>query len=530
MIIPGQIISSYNVVAPIGEGGMGKVFLAEHISLKRKAAIKILNPEISGISGIRNRFINEARILANLNHPNIVSIYDFFENNGDLIIIMEFAEGFPISEVIAKKGFLAENTCLLIYEKILEAFSYAHSKNIVHRDIKPANIILQREGSPKILDFGIAKITDSDSKLTRTGSNVGSINYMSPEQVLNSNIDNRSDIYSLGITLFEMLSGRLPYDVDMKNDYIVQDFIVRAPIMSLRKLNPIISENTERAIIKATAKDPNNRYDNCIDFLNALRNSNSAYYYNHSNNLRETNSIKTQNNSIQSSLYKNNNEDKTYYNEVNHKKGKNKLIALFISVMIMISGLLLIYLLVPEAKVNVMKQSPNISDKKEVPKEKAKTTIDAVSNSELTVSASSSQNSTYGLSYVPYNAIDEQLNTWWSPKTNEINSSWIQISFYKEQNITGIDILGGSHYPDFVAPNGIGMGNLFTKNLRIKKGVIRFSDNSNFVFTLPDTDEIQRIIFTPRMTNYVKLSVLEYYSASKWNDLCISYLKPIRLK
>jgi len=530
MIIPGQVISTYNIVAPIGEGGMGKVFLAEHISLKRKAAIKILNPEISGISGIRNRFINEARILANLSHPNIVSIYDFFENNGDLIIIMEFAEGFPISEVIAKKGFLAENTCLLIYERILEAFSYAHSKNIVHRDIKPANIILQREGFPKILDFGIAKITDSDLKLTRTGSNVGSINYMSPEQVLNSNIDNRSDIYSLGITLFEMLSGRLPYDVDMKNDYIVQDFIVRAPIMSLRKLNPMVSENTERAIIKATAKDPNNRYDNCTDFLKALRNNDSASYYNHSNNLRDTNSNIIQQNSAQSYKYKSNNEKPAFYNEVNHKKGKNKLIALFVLVMIIISGLLIIYLIVPQEKVNVIKQSSVISDKKELPKENTKNILEAVSNSELTVSASSSQNSSYGLSYVPYNAIDEQLNTWWSPKTNEINSSWIQISFYNEQNITGIDILGGSHYPDFVAPNGVSMGNLFTKNLRIKKGIIRFSDNSDFVFTLPDTDEIQRVMFTSRMTKYIKLSVMEYYSASKWNDLCISYLKPIRLK
>jgi serine/threonine protein kinase len=292
----GDVISNYHIDSLIGEGGMGRVYLAEHINLKRKVALKVLNPEIAGIPEVRARFDNEAMVLASLDHQYIIRIHDYFKIDKDLIIIMEFAEGIPLNRIISLNGALKENICLTIFEKILEAFSYAHRKGIIHRDIKPSNIMIKNESKPKILDFGIAKITHSDMNLTRTGTKIGSIYYMSPEQVLSKDIDYRSDIYSLGVTLYEMLSGNLPYDTDTDSDYLIQDQIVRAQIKPIRNLVPDISPETEYIINIATNRNREDRFQSCDDFLKAvnLRKSNNFQQLPDSKTVYIDNKSKTQ--------------------------------------------------------------------------------------------------------------------------------------------------------------------------------------------------------------------------------------------
>lgn len=270
MIEVGSIVSNYKIISSIGKGGMGEVFLAEHIKLPRKAALKVINPEYASNEQIRERFINEAVILANLSHKNIINIYDFLDINGNLIIVMEYSAGIPLNHIIKKEGPLNEERCIKIFVQVLDAFSYAHSKGIVHRDIKPSNILLESGDIPKVLDFGIAKLMTTDFQLTKAGSKIGSLYYMSPEQILSLEITYATDIYSLGVTIYEMLTGRLPYDINTESDYQIQDRIVKRPIIPIRNINPNISPSTESIILKATQKEPENRFTSCEDFKKAL--------------------------------------------------------------------------------------------------------------------------------------------------------------------------------------------------------------------------------------------------------------------
>jgi serine/threonine protein kinase len=273
-----SIIINYRITSLLGSGGMGSVYLAEHQTLGRKAAIKVLLPELARNQQIRDRFINEARTLSLLSHQNIVTLYDFSDVDGNLVLVMEYTEGTPLDTVIEKiTGAIPEQRCTNIFRQVLDGFSYAHRKGVVHRDIKPANIILQSDDTPKILDFGIAKIVEGDVKLTKTGTRMGSVVYMSPEQVMGRDVDQRSDIYSLGVTLFEMLSGRLPYDTQTESEFDIQTKIVREPLPPIRSINPNVSETLESAIIKATEKDVNYRFQSCEEFSNALGQSEFSY-------------------------------------------------------------------------------------------------------------------------------------------------------------------------------------------------------------------------------------------------------------
>jgi len=266
----GNAISNYRIISKIGEGGMGIVYLAEHNTLKRKAAIKALNPILSQNEQIKARFVNEAVTLSQLNHHSIVALYDFISTDKQLFLIMEFAEGYTLSDIIEKNSAIQENQALRIFNEILNGFSYAHSKGIVHRDIKPSNIIIDSKGNPKILDFGIAKILDSDARITKTGMKLGSVIYMSPEQILGKPVDYRSDIFSLGITFFEMLTGKLPFDTTTNSEFEIQSKIVEGNFKSVRMINPGISEKVQNAITIATLKNPADRFQSCTDFKNYL--------------------------------------------------------------------------------------------------------------------------------------------------------------------------------------------------------------------------------------------------------------------
>lgn len=264
-------ILNYEIKSLLGEGGMGCVYLAEHSKLGRKVAIKSLHQQLVKNEGLRARFKNEASTMALIQHSKIVTLYDYIEEADGLYLVMEYVSGYPLDEYIKKKsGPIPLDKAMPMMIQILEAFSYAHLKEIVHRDIKPSNILITSNNEIKILDFGIAKLISSSSeKLTKTGTQMGTVYYMSPEQVKGKEIDIRSDIYSLGVTLYQMLTGNSPYE-GMTTEYEVYSKILNEPLPLVSNLFPGIPNFIDAAISKATAKNKNDRFKNCEEFSNFL--------------------------------------------------------------------------------------------------------------------------------------------------------------------------------------------------------------------------------------------------------------------
>ena len=262
-------IGKYKILRLIGEGGMATVYEAEHEILATRVAIKVLNPILSANSQIRERFKNEAKIMASVNHPNIIKVIDFDEQPQQLSIVLELLEGEDLDEKMKKNVPLNDSEISNIFSQTLSAFEYAHSKGIVHRDIKPANIYLLPNGTVKILDFGIAKLFGQGNEMTQTGTQMGTPIFMSPEQIRGEkSIDHRSDIYSLGVTLFVAVSGKSPYDSKTESQFDIFNKIVHEPI-------PEISGNGKfnQLIYKACNKDREQRFQSCEEWLGEMNNS-----------------------------------------------------------------------------------------------------------------------------------------------------------------------------------------------------------------------------------------------------------------
>jgi serine/threonine-protein kinase len=268
--LEGQTIGKYKILSRVAEGGMGVFYQALDTRLDRTVGIKTLHTEFSVDAQLRERFINEAKALAKLNHPNICVLHDFFEDAERLFIVMEYIEGDTLSDIARSKGAISPEQAIPVFRQILLALDYAHRKNIIHRDIKPSNIMVSSQGIVKVMDFGIAKIVGSSKQLTMTGRKVGSIPYMSPEQITQKNIDHRSDLYSLGITLYQVLTGRVPFD--STSDFEVMKAHLEDPPPSPRSLDPRISKKVEEVILKSIAKKPEERYQTAIELRNALSN------------------------------------------------------------------------------------------------------------------------------------------------------------------------------------------------------------------------------------------------------------------
>lgn len=267
----GREILNYRIEKKIGEGGMGTVYFGRHTKIDRKVAIKVLHSHLVKSDAIRHRFMNEANTMAAIQHPNIVQLYDYVEIDGDLFLIMEYIQGMSIDDFIKQiSGPIPEDKAVIMFRQILDAMSYAHRKNIIHRDVKPGNFIIKPDGQIKILDFGIAKIMDKEEyNLTQTGGKVGTVLYMSPEQVQGKPLDNRSDIFALGITLFQMLTARVPY-YDIESEFDIQYAIVSKPLPRMKNIYPNVSNFIQRVVDKATEKKPENRFQNCQEFKQAL--------------------------------------------------------------------------------------------------------------------------------------------------------------------------------------------------------------------------------------------------------------------
>lgn len=245
-----QIIGKYRLTRFIGEGGMANVYEGIHVTLGTKAAIKILNPILAKNDQFRQRFQNEAAFMASLNHPNITKVFDFEEDESHLAIVMELLEGMDLNDWVKEKGAFTFQAFKPIFDQILQAFNYAHNKGILHRDIKPSNIFIDPNGKVKILDFGIAKLFGTGNEMTQTGSQMGTPAYMSPEQVrADKSIDHRSDIYSLGVTLYFALAGKSPYDTENESQFDIFNKIVYENLPELKDndlANRIIKKTCEK--------------------------------------------------------------------------------------------------------------------------------------------------------------------------------------------------------------------------------------------------------------------------------------------
>ncbi len=258
MIEKGQKINDrYEIIKSIGEGGMANVYLAYDTILDRRVAVKVLRGDLSNDEKFVRRFQREALSASSLSHPNIVEMYDVGEDNGIYYIIMEYIEGKTLKQLIKKRGALTLSEAIDIMLQITDGISEAHNSYIIHRDLKPQNIMIKDDGSIKITDFGIAMALNS-TQLTQTNSVMGSVHYLPPEQASGKGSTIRSDIYSMGILFYELLTGNLPFRGDNAVEIALKQ--MRDEIPSVRKKNPSIPQSVENVIIKATAKNPKNRY------------------------------------------------------------------------------------------------------------------------------------------------------------------------------------------------------------------------------------------------------------------------------
>ncbi|MFR8318562.1 MAG: Stk1 family PASTA domain-containing Ser/Thr kinase [Catenibacillus sp.] len=267
MVVPGMHLADrYEILEKIGSGGMADVYKAKDHKLNRLVAVKVLKQEFSTDATFVKKFRVEAQSAAGLSHPNIVNVYDVGEVEGIHFIVMELVQGITLKKYIEMKGKLDIKEALNISVQIASGLQAAHDNRIIHRDIKPQNIIMSRDGKVKVTDFGIAKVADSTTVTTNAA---GSVHYISPEQARGGYSDAKSDIYSLGITMYEMVTGRVPFDGE--TNVAVALLHIQGEMVPPRKLEPSIPRSFEKIILKCTQKKPDRRYASARDLIADLR-------------------------------------------------------------------------------------------------------------------------------------------------------------------------------------------------------------------------------------------------------------------
>ncbi|MEI6043290.1 MAG: serine/threonine-protein kinase [Chloroflexota bacterium] len=264
----GKKLGQYEILAPLGKGGMASVYRAYQTNLEREVAIKVMAEQFASDPAFVERFRREARSIARLRHPNILTVYDAGEDNGLLYIVMELVEGETLREELNSKPLSLERTKQVL-EQIASALDYANSSGIIHRDVKPTNVLTDKSGRVILSDFGIAKMIEASTQLTGTGMGIGTPDYMSPEQAMGEELDARSDEYSLGVMVYEMLTGRVPFVGDTPIAIVMGH--VTKPLPSMRHSNPTVPPSVEQVIAKVLAKKPTERYESCGAFSKAFQ-------------------------------------------------------------------------------------------------------------------------------------------------------------------------------------------------------------------------------------------------------------------
>ena len=368
MIVKGQKINDrYEIIRVIGEGGMANVYLANDLILNRKVAVKVLRGDLSNDEKFVRRFQREALSASSLNHPNIVEMYDVGEDDGDFYIVMEYVEGKNLKQLIKRRTRLSISEVIDIMKQLTDGIAHAHDSFIIHRDIKPQNILILDNGLVKITDFGIAVALNS-TQLTQTNSVMGSVHYLPPEQAAGKGATFKSDIYSLGILMYELVTGTLPFRGENAVEIALKQ--MKEPIPSVKEFDESIPQSVENIILKSCAKNPKNRYDSARDM-----------YYDLCKCLDEENlneeKIKYQYPEFDEQVEKLKNEEKHESEELEIKKVDNKkennnkfawILGTIIGVIVILGISLFIFLpiitKVPDVKI------PDVSNKSVVEAEK----------------------------------------------------------------------------------------------------------------------------------------------------------------
>src|SRR5581483_4494978 len=283
-MIQGKIIGNYQITGELGNGAMGTVYRGHHRSLPREVVIKSIrfaDHDPRAYEHLRKRFLREAFVQSQLDHPNIVRVYEFFNAADNDYMVMEFVDGMSLEKLLERQGVLAPPQALRIFRQVLAALDYAHNfsyvdeagarhTGIVHRDIKPANIMLDGQARAKLTDFGIVQV-GGEHKMTQTGFQPGTVAYMSPEQLQGFPLDRRSDIYSLGVTLYEMLAGRLPFVASTtSSDYEIRKGHIELEPPPIHQINPAVPARLADVVARALEKRPEARYQTAQEFLSVI--------------------------------------------------------------------------------------------------------------------------------------------------------------------------------------------------------------------------------------------------------------------
>jgi serine/threonine protein kinase len=267
--LTGKQFGAYEIVAPLGEGGMAAVYKAYQPAMERFVAVKVLSRTLVAESNeFTNRFQREAIMLAQLQHPHILPVFDYGQKDGYSYIVMPFLQNGTLAELLqARRRTLPE--IHQIMTQIGGALGYAHARGMIHRDVKPSNVLIDEQGNCLLTDFGLARMMQASSdRLTSAGTIMGTPAYMSPEQGKGDSVDGRSDLYSLGIIFYEMLTGRVPYQDNFPMMVVIKH--IRDPLPSVRELAPELNDAIERVVIKSLAKETAERYQTAEDFVQAV--------------------------------------------------------------------------------------------------------------------------------------------------------------------------------------------------------------------------------------------------------------------
>ncbi len=360
MVTKGQKINNrYEIIKSIGEGGMANVYLAYDTILDRNVAIKVLRGDLANDEKFVRRFQREALSASSLSHPNIVAMYDVGEDDGLYYIVMEYVEGKTLKQLLKKRGSLTLSECIDIMLQLTDGMAHAHDSYIVHRDLKPQNIMIEDDGQIKITDFGIAMALNS-TQLTQTNSVMGSVHYLPPEQAAGKGTTIKSDIYSMGIIFYELLTGELPFKGDSAVEIALKQ--MKEPLPDVHKLNNDIPQSIENIILKATAKNPKNRYDDAKsmhnDLLTALnddRINEEPYVYQYpENEVDETTKIMKPINDENTGIA-------TPITDEKEKKSNKLIIALSIIAGVIIIALISVFFIIPSLTAESDVKVPDVS-------------------------------------------------------------------------------------------------------------------------------------------------------------------------
>jgi serine/threonine-protein kinase len=265
--LTGKQLGPYRIIEPLGEGGMAAVYKSYQPGMDRTVALKVLPRHFASDPTFLARFSQEARVIANLEHQNILPVYDFGDSDGYTYLVMRFVDGGTLGDLLSRER-LTLAQVRHVMAQVGGAVAYAHARGVLHRDIKPSNVLIDASGNCLLSDFGLAKMAEGNTKLTQTGGIMGTPAYMSPEQGLGSPVDARTDIYALGVVLYEIATGRLPFLADTPIALIMKH--IHDPLPPPRSYNPEVSEGLERVILKALAKDPGDRYASAGEMVGGL--------------------------------------------------------------------------------------------------------------------------------------------------------------------------------------------------------------------------------------------------------------------